>query len=83
MLKPSFKRFFSYLLMWSVPSEESLATAGVLGVPQGYGSGHTRNSYTTTNMQTFGLIQTLYVINSGIIAQNDMGDGCHPLVQAK
>ena len=58
--------------MWCVPSEEPLATAGVLGVAQGYGSGHTRNSYTTTDMQTFGLIQTLYVINSGIIAQNDI-----------
>ena len=70
--------------MWpSVPSEEPLATAGVPVVAQGYRSAHTRNSYTTTNTNTFGLIQTLYVINSGIIAQNDMGDGCHPLVQAK
>ena len=58
--------------MWCVASEEPLATAGGPVVAQGYRSAHTRNSYTTTNMQTFGLIQTLYVINSGIIAQNDI-----------
>ena len=58
--------------MWCVPSEEPLATAGVPVVAQGYRSAHTRNSYTTTNTNTFGLIQTLYVINSGTIAQNDI-----------